>query len=160
MLRLPARALFEGTRGATLALNLGAPLAKEFTPAEIAGLLGAPGPDGDAGTAKGDAIGLSVPLDEPVAFIAAVTTVFARHPEVRAAYLGRLIVEGSQAPARLIVGVVGEGDLAEALQDASAAWDPGADPEGLADFVHIHPDENELATWLIDKGMAFYQASA
>jgi len=156
VLQLPVRALFEGTAGATLALNLGAPWAKEFTPEEIAGLLGRGGGAG----AGADAIALTVPQDEPVAFIAAVTTVFARHPEVRAAYLGRLEIVGVDQPARLIVGVEGDGDLAEALQDASAAWDPAGDPESLADFVGIQGDENPLAAWLVEQGLAFYKADA
>jgi hypothetical protein len=162
ILELPVRELFAGTEGATLALNLGAPWAKEFTPDEVASLLGAtgggPGGAGGGSGAGAGAIALTVPEDEPVAFIAAVTTVFARHPEVRAAYLGRLEIVGGEQPPRLIVGVEGEGDLMEALQDASAAWDPGDDPESLADFVRIEDGTNPLAAWLTGQGLAFYRA--
>jgi hypothetical protein len=95
VLRLPARTLFEGTRGSTLALNLGSPLAKKFTPGKITNLLG---------------------------------------------------------------GGEGEGDLKDAMYDASSASDAGDDSNSLVDFVVVTPDADGIASWLYKNGRKFYEA--
>ena len=157
ILRLPARDLFEGTRGATLALNLGAPLAKEFTPGEIANLLG-------GGEAAANALGnpsavvISLPEVEPLAYLAAATTVFSHHPEVRAAFLGWIHYPQAGTPPHLIVGVEGQGDLKDAMYDASSASDAEDDPNGLVDFVVVTPDADGIAGWLYKNGRKFYEA--
>ncbi len=159
ILHLPARALFAGTKGATLALNLGAPLAKEFTPGEIASILG-----GGEGKAAADALGapsavvISLPEVEPLAYLAAATTVFARYPEVRAAYLGWIHYPQAGTPPHLIIGVEGEGDLKDAMYDASSASDAGDDPNNLVDFVVVTPDSDGIAAWLYKNGRKFYEA--
>ncbi len=158
VLSLPARALFEGTRGSTLALNLGAPVAKEFTPAEISGLLSTGGADVASELGHPDAMALDLPEEDPLAFIASATSVFARHPEVRAAYLGRIHIPTAGTPPHLIVGVEGEGDLRDAMQDANAARESGDDPDGLVDFVAITLGADGVAGWLRDNGRRFYEA--
>jgi hypothetical protein len=157
ILHLPARQLFAGTRGATLALNLGAPLAKEFTPGEIASLLG-------GGEAAANALGnpsavvIGLPEVEPLAYLAAATTVFSRYPEVRAAYLGWIHYPEAGTPPHLIIGVEGEGDLKDAMYDASSASDAGDDPNSLVDFVVVTPDAEGIAAWLYKNGRKFYEA--
>lgn len=158
VLSMPARALFEGTPGATLALNLGAPLAKEFTPDEVKGLLG------EGGEAAAKALGnpgqvvIGHPEVEPLAYLAAVTTIFARHPEVRAAYLGWIHYPEAGTPPHLIIGVEGEGDLKDAMFDASAASGAGVDPDSLVDFVVIEPPGEGIPGWLWGNGRKFYEA--
>jgi hypothetical protein len=158
VLRMSARALFEGTPGATLALNLGAPLAKEFTPDEVAGLLGSrrPGAANAPGMSRQVAIGL--PEVEPLSYLAAATTIFARHPEVHAAYLGWFHDPEAGTPPHLIVGIAGEGDLKDAMFDASSAWNAGDDPESLVDFVVVTPGSDGIAGWLGSNGKKFYEA--
>jgi hypothetical protein len=158
ILRLPARTLFAGTRGATLALNLGAPLAKEFTPGEIASLLGGGGEATAHALGTPSQIVISLPEVEPLAYLAAATTVFVRHPEVRAAYLGWIHYPQAGTPPHLIVGVEGEGDLKDAMYDASSASDAGNDPNSLVDFVVVTPDSDGIAAWLVKNGRKFYEA--
>lgn len=159
ILHMPARALFEGTRGATLTLNLSSPVAKEFTPGEIAGLLG--GGDGEAAArtlGSPGAVVISLPEVEPLAYLAAATTVFARHHGVRAAYLGWIHYPQAGTPPHLIIGVEGEGDLKDAMYDASSASDAGGDPNSLVDFVAVTPDADGIAAWLYKNGRKFYEA--
>jgi hypothetical protein len=156
-LQMPVRALFAGTPGATLVLNLGAPWAKEFTPDEAKALLG-------GGQAAANAIGnpsavvISLPEVEPLAYLAAATTVFSRYPEVRAAYLGWILYPQAGTPPHLIIGVEGEGDLKDAMYDASSASDAGDDPNSLVDFVVVTPDADGVAAWLYENGRKFYEA--
>jgi hypothetical protein len=158
ILRLPARALFEGTAGATLALNLGAPLAKELTPDEVTNLLGGGGRA--AANALGDPtrVVIGLPEVEPFSYLAAATTTLARHPEVRTAYLGWIDYPEAGTPPHLIIGIEGEGDLKDAMFDASAASDARNDPESLVDFVVVTRDSEGIAAWLWNNGRKFYEA--
>ena len=81
-----------------------------------------------------------------------MTSVFAQHPEVRAAYLGRIHIPSAGTPPHLIIGVEGEGDLKDAMLDANAARDPGDDPDGLVDFVVVTQGSDGIAGWLRDNG--------
>ena len=158
VLRMPARALFEGTPGATLALNLGAPLAKEFTPDEVAGLVGRGGNAAANAVGKTRQVVIGLPEVEPLSYLAAATTIFARHPEVRTAYLGWIHDPEAGTPPHLIVGISGEGDLKDAMFDASNAWNAGDDPESLVDFVVVTPGSDGVAGWLESNGKKFYEA--
>jgi hypothetical protein len=158
VLSMPARALFEGTRGATLALNLGAPLAKEFTPDEITGLLSGGGEAAAAALGTPTRVVIGLPEVEPLAYLAAATTIFARRPEVRTAYLGWIHYPEAGTPPHLIIGVEGEGDLKDAMLDANAAWDPGDDLGSIVDFVVVTSRSEGIPGWLWNNGRKFYEA--
>jgi hypothetical protein len=158
VLRMPARALFEGTPGATLALNLGAPLAKELTPDEVRSLLGGGGQAAANALGNPSKVVIGLPEVEPLAYLAAATTIFARHPEVRTAYLGWIHYPDAGTPPHLIIGIEGEGDLKDAMFDASTAWDARDDPESLVDFVVVTPRSEGIGAWLWNRGKKFYEA--
>jgi hypothetical protein len=157
-LRMPVRALFAGTPGATLALNLGAPWAKEFTPDEVRSLLGGGGQAAANALGNPSAVVISLPEVEPLAYLAAATTILARHPEVRAAYLGWIHYPDAGTPPHLIIGVEGDGDLKDAMFDASAAREAGDDPNSLVDFISCTPGSEGIAGWLMSNGRKFYEA--
>lgn len=157
-LRMPVRALFEGTPGATLALNLGAPLAKEFTPDEVRSLLGGGGQAAANALGNPTQVAIGLPEIEPLAYLAAATTVLARHPEVRAAYLGWIHFPEAGTPPHLIIGVEGDGDLKDAMFDASSAREAADDPNSLVDFISVTPRSEGIGAWLMNNGRKFYEA--
>jgi hypothetical protein len=132
VLRMPARALFEGTPGATLA--------REFTPDEVAGLLGGGGQASAKALGNPSQIVIGLPEVEPFA------------------YLGWIHYPEAGTPPHLTIGVEGEGDLKEAMFDASAAWNAGDDPDSLVDYLVVTRGSEGVAAWLWHNGRKFYEA--
>jgi hypothetical protein len=149
---LPTRDLFLTTRGARLVLNWGAPWAKEFTPDEISHLLEHGHPGARLETEAPRQVMLGLPAVEPTALLAELTTVFSRHPEVSAAYLGWFHDPSTDVPPHAIIGVEGEGDPRLAVEDAIAAV-AGSDP---VDFVVASPEDDSVGGWLATQGQRFY----
>nr|MBA2817198.1 enhanced serine sensitivity protein SseB [Candidatus Pantoea persica] len=91
-LRLPVRTLFEMTRGETLFLNPKLPTGKEFSPAEIAYLLGE---EGDALSQQtvlegGHALLLSEVATPPAQMIDSLTQLFSKYKQVRRAFVASI----------------------------------------------------------------------
>ncbi len=159
-LAMPARALFALTRGNTLVLNPGSEFGKEFLPSEISSLLET-GLNAVPSVREVDAetpVQLSVPAEQPVAMVQALTRLMQRHAQVRAAYLClmRLPSPEDDEPS-IVVGLEGDGDVFPAIQEASAVLG-GITPPGTAvDFLEIKRGEAGIAEYMFASVRPFYE---
>lgn len=151
-LRLPARALFEMTRGARLTLNPGgADYGKEFPPHEVERLLrgedpAAPGID-PVTIQRETQVLLGQPAEYPHAFVQTLKQLFAGIPPVRAAYLAQCAYPDEPGDPHLLVGI-DAGDGYRAVMDqlgrhAGALRDTGR----VIDFVPMDA-ASPLASYL------------
>lgn len=154
-LSLPARSLFELTRGATLFLNPKSEHGKEFVPHEIEALLDT-GMNQKAETRvveKETQVMLGQPAQYPSAMIDALQQLLARHPGVKAAYLCLMHDPEVQDAPTLVVGFEGldlEGTMAEA---GSVVADTAPDGQAV-DFVVV--DGSGIGGYMKENG-AFYE---
>ncbi|MCG8394654.1 MAG: enhanced serine sensitivity protein SseB C-terminal domain-containing protein [Pseudomonadales bacterium] len=155
-LSLPARSLFEMTRGATLFLNPKSDYGKEFVPHEIEALL-------DTGmnqtaerrvVEKETRVMLGQPAAYPTAMVEALQQLLPAHPNVKAAYLCLMHDAESQEKPALVVGFEGD-NLEPAMREAGSVVADTA-PDGQAvDFVVV--DQSGIGEYLKESG-AFYEA--
>jgi hypothetical protein len=121
-LALPARALFELTRGATLFLNLRSEYGKEFLPQEIEALL-AEGVN-HLGTRhvieKATPVRIGQPREYPTALVDSLTQLLSRHPNVVAAYVALVQAAGVDEQPHLLVAIEAEGEVEKVMREAGA----------------------------------------
>ena len=98
---IAGRTLSEASRGAHFLLNPGSECGKELSADEIAGVLS---------HLKVPRVGVRPPKVHPKALADALSQLFARIPEVAAAYVVEIMVEGSDEPAHPLIGVDTKGD--------------------------------------------------
>ena len=162
-LALEGRELFALTRGASLVLNPMSEHGKEFYPDEVAALL-------DGGVAhlgrmldvpESRAIELDQPPDVPHDLIKALARFLPRHPAVRRAFLCRMKDPAAGDPAAgaapsLLVGLEGDGDLADVIRKAGAVAADTA-PAGMAVvFTAIHAGEKGPSEYMLAAVAPFY----
>jgi hypothetical protein len=163
-LAVPARALLEITRGATLVLNPNTAHAREFPPEDVASLLedALPHQPDPRRIAEGATVLLSEPEQTPVALIDALTLFFATRREVAAGYVLMLQEQrddGDDAEAHLVVGVAGEGNIAQVLREAGTVAADSAPPGQPVDLFLITPDDDELSRHFSEHVTPFYERS-
>lgn len=156
-LSIPARSLFEMTRGATLFLNPKSDHGKEFVPHEINALLET-GINQKADTRvveKETRVLLGQPAAYPTAMVEALKQLLPNHPNVKAAYLCLMHDPDSQDKPALVVGFEGE-LLEQAMREAGSVVVDTA-PEGQAvDFVVLDESGSGVGEYMKESG-AFYQ---
>ncbi|MCU5773957.1 enhanced serine sensitivity protein SseB [Erwiniaceae bacterium BAC15a-03b] len=118
---MPVRTLFEITLGETLFLNPKLPAGKEFSPSEIARLLGE---GGDALSQQtvlegGTPLLLSEIAEPPSQVIDSLTQLFAKHKQVRRAYVAH-IKESSDQPANLLIGIEADSNIDAIIRAAGS----------------------------------------
>ncbi len=155
-LSIPTRMLFQTAVGATFLLNPGAPWGKEFSPEEVTRLLESGGTGREVEVDAPREVRLGLPSVEPTALLAALTTVFTRHPEVSEAFLGMIQYTDDESGPHLIVGLDGDGDLVEAIRDAGAAANGILGRGEMADFARIKRGDEGISDFLTSNGQRFY----
>ncbi len=120
-LRLPARTLFEMTLGETLFLNPKLPAGKEFSPGEIAHLIGEEGSALSQQTVleSGDALLLSEVAEPPAQMIDSLTQLFAKYKQVRRAWIASIREDATQEP-NLLIGIEADSHISEIIQAAGS----------------------------------------
>src|SRR4029077_11304866 len=110
---LPARTFFEITRGAELILNPRSEFGKEFRAAEVEALLteGVNQVATPMVAEKATEVLLGQPANYPHALVASLTTLLAKHSNVRAAYLALMHNTSRDEKPHLIVGIEADGDF-------------------------------------------------
>jgi len=158
-----ARELFDSTRGNSFVLNPGQPLAKEFTPEEITGMLeGRPEPDIterqlDAGTE----VHIGQPADYPVDMVDALTRLFSRHGIVRRAYLAQLLVpEKETEQLSLLVALDIDGEPEKTYRDMEIVIADTAPPGRPVDITLLTGGDNFVDNYFQTADVApFYERS-
>lgn len=140
-LSVNGRALFELTRGAAVILNPASEYGRELTSDQIGQLLGAPAANRPPRTIVGEA-------DPPMPLVEMLTAIFARHPEVSAAWMIQATFADRALMPHPVVGVETGGGmkaLAEEIGNAAGEHLPGlvfdlqqvirGNPQGLAEAM-------------------------
>ncbi|MFS2222054.1 enhanced serine sensitivity protein SseB [Pantoea sp. B65] len=118
---MPVRTLFEMTLGETLFLNPKLPVGKEFSPREISQLLGE---GGDALSQQtvlegGTPLLLSEIAEPPAQVIASLSQLFAKHKQVRRAYIAHIKESADQA-ANLLIGIEADSNIDAIIRAAGS----------------------------------------
>ncbi len=156
-LEIPARALFEMTLGEDLVLNPGSEYGKDLMPAELESLLsGSSDHAVERVLAQSSEISIGQPEHYPAKLVDSLTTLFSKHDNIAAAYLGLIHDPEHDEQPNLIIGLQGEGDLQAVIQEAGAvAWDT-TDDEEVVDFIIIEKGDEGIAEYFLNETEAFY----
>ncbi|NIF21007.1 MULTISPECIES: enhanced serine sensitivity protein SseB [Pantoea] len=157
-LRLPVRTLFEMTQGQALFLNPKLPVGKEFSPGEIAHLLGEEGSALSQQTVLegGQALLLSEVAEPPAQMIDSLTQLFSKYKQVRRAFVAS-IRESADQPANLLIGIEADSDIDAIIQAAgSVATDTLAEDEPI-DLCEIRLDDKGVSHFFTAHLTPFYE---
>lgn len=160
-LQLPARSLFELTKGATLALNPGLPYGKEFFPNEIEALLtsGVTHLPEQRVTQRETTVLLGQPQEYPSAMVSALTTLFAKRSQVKTAFLLLMHDPSVDEKPHLVVGVLADGDVERLFREVgSVAADTSPAGEAV-DLYRVERGDTGLSEHFFNNVKPFYQQS-
>jgi len=155
---MPVRTLFEMTLGKTLFLNPKLPEGKEFSPREIADLLGEQGSALSEQTVLegGTALLLSEIAEPPAQMIDSLTQLFAKHKSVRRAWVAH-IRESADQPANLLIGIEADGDVDAIIQAAgSVATDTMLEDEPI-DICQVVAEDKGISHFFTAHLKPFYE---
>lgn len=160
--QLPARSLFEAARGATLVLNPRSPFGKEFVPAEVERLLRGelPAHREHHVVQAPRRVVVGQPLHYPDALVQALNTLFAKLPQVRAAWLALMSGATEDGRPRLLVGVdlEGDGDAERVLAQAGGVGADALGPGEELDVVRVRAgDAGGVSAYLLKETQPFYR---
>lgn len=160
-LRLNAREFFELTSGAHVIFNPNCDYGKEFFPQEIAGLLDGSiyTPSKTATTQQGTRVLLGQPKIYPTELVKALSKLFARHRNVKAAYLAHYSNPDSGEPPHTLIGLDVEGESQAMFGEAAMVARAVLPPSELVDFTKVQSPEAGVSRYLVRETKPFYQRS-
>ncbi len=165
-LLLPARSLFELTKGATLVLNPYSLYGKEFPPPEVEALLigGSNRLPEQRITQKDTQVLLGQPKEYPSRMVDALTTFFSGRGHVKAAYLALMQDPSRDEKPHLVLGILmddGEAHFDETLfrEAGNVAADTVSAGE-IVDLYRINEDDGQgLSGYFLKSVKPFYEAT-
>ncbi|MDJ0024478.1 MULTISPECIES: enhanced serine sensitivity protein SseB [Pantoea] len=157
-LRLPARTLFEMTLGEALFLNPKLPAGKEFTPGEIAHLLGEEGSALSQQTVLegGHALLLSEVAEPPAQMIDSLTQLFVKYKQVRRAYIASLRESVNEAP-NLLIGIEADSDIDEIIQAAGSVATDTLTDDAPVDICEVDAGQHGVSHFFTAHITPFYE---
>jgi hypothetical protein len=158
VLELKGEDLLNMTKGATLILNPYSDYGKELLPAEIDQML-----NGTILTAshqkitieKETSVQLGQPANYPTEIVNALSGLFSRHPNVKAAYLGWIFNPSSGQPAHYIFAIDGNGDLQSVTDEAGFIAQQYLKPEEIVDFLRLN-NKGGINDYFLKETKPFY----
>jgi hypothetical protein len=161
-LGLPARELFEHTRGSTLVLNPNHKYGKQFSPQDIDAML-AGGIPSSAQMRPGQDetdVTISQPEKYPTRMVDALITFFAKRGQVKAAFLAQLKYHPSTGKkSRLIVGIHTEGDFDRLATEVAAVIADTGPRDELLNLYRVAPGDEGIAAAFFEHFKPFYENS-
>jgi len=156
---LPARTLFEVTRGTALVLNPRSDYGKEFLPSEVDCLLRTRLPfEPETRTVmKATKLLLGQPKEYPAALVSSLTSLLSSHSNVRAAYLALMHEPSIDARPHLVIGIEADGDPARAIREAGAVAREFSKQGEPIDFFAVERDKGVLDRYLVEDTKPFYE---
>jgi len=157
-MELPAKALFEMTKGADLVLNPSLEYGKEFFADEIEALLS----DGvnrvaeQRTTKKSTQVLLGQPAKYPKKMVDALVSLFSRRGNVKAAYLVLMHDPSHDDKPHLVVGVDADNGIEAIIHEAgtvAADTSPGGQS---VDLYRVKPGDDGLSQYFIQEVTPFY----
>ena len=158
-LALPARTFFQITRGAELILNPRSEFGKEFTPDEVEALLteGVNKVATPMVAEKATEVLLGQPANYPRAMVASLTTLLAKHSNVKAAYLAQMYIRSHDEKPHLMVGIEADGDFENVIREAGTVAADTA-PEGEpVDLIRVIRGESGIGRYFLEEVKPFYE---
>jgi hypothetical protein len=160
-LHISTHALFSMTKGAHLVLNPKWDWGKEFVPEEIEHLLewALSGVTTERRVEEDTSVMLGQPTEQPAKMMDSLSQLFAKHPQVKRAFLA-LMHDPSQSEApSLIVGIETEGSVDQIIREAAHVASDTA-PKGVAvDLCRVSEDEQGLSQYFLNETKPFYEKS-
>jgi len=156
---LPARTFFEITRGAELILNPRSEYGKEFTRTEVEALLseGVSRLPEQRVVEKDTQVLLGQPSNYPTAMVASLTTLLAKHSNVKAAYLALMHDVSMDDKPHLIVGIEAEGDFENVIREAGTVAADTAPKGEPVDLIRLIRGEPGLGQYFLEEVKPFYE---
>ncbi|WP_147199199.1 enhanced serine sensitivity protein SseB [Pantoea sp. CCBC3-3-1] len=155
---MPVHTLFSLTQGETLFLNPKLPAGKEFSPREITSLLGEGGNalSQQSVLEGGTSLLLSEIAEPPEQVIASLTQLFAKHKQVRRAWVAH-IKEAPEDRPNLLIGIEADSDIENIIQAAgSVATDTLLDDEPV-DICEVIEGEKGISHFFMAHITPFYE---
>ncbi|WP_034916381.1 enhanced serine sensitivity protein SseB [Erwinia sp. 9145] len=155
---MPVKTLFEMTLGETLFLNPRLPSGKEFTPREIASLLGEGGNALSQQTVieGGTSLLLSEIAEPPAQTIASLTQLFAKYKQVRRAYIAHIKEAADDRP-NLLIGIEADSNIDAIIQAAGdVATDTLLEDEPV-DICQVVENEKGISHFFTAHITPFYE---
>ena len=158
-LEIPARTLFEMTRGAFLVLNPESSHGKEFAPGEIEALLA----DGvnyqleQRVTQEETQVLLGQPADYPDKLVDSLRALFEKQEKVKAAYLALMHDPSVDERPHLIIGIEADGEVEPVIREAGvvvADLAPGGEP---IDLMAVRRGDTGLSEYFVEEVKPFYE---
>jgi hypothetical protein len=158
-LEIPARSLFDLTKGKTLMLNPKSPYGKEFFPNEIAAMLSYGVnrlPERRVTTAPTTVL-LGQPKDYPSKMVESLTTLFAKRRDVKAAYLVQMHDPSRDAVPHIVVGIEAGGNFDEVAREAGTVAADCSPSGAPVDLIRVMPKDKGLSEHMLNKVKPFYE---
>jgi hypothetical protein len=158
-LSLPARSLFELTKGATLMLNPKSDYGKEFFPQEIEALLseGLNRVPEQRVTKKETKVLLGQPAKFPTEMVNALTSFFSRNAKVKAAYLALMHDTSVTEKPSLVIGISAEGNVEQIVKEAGVVAGDTAPPGEAVDIMVVTDGATGLSDYFRRSVSPFYE---
>ena len=160
-LQFNAHNFFEITRGANVALNPSLDYGKEFTPAEIEGMLdGSIFHAGQGYTVQEDAqVLIGQPSEYPTELVRTLCRLFAKHPNIRAAYLANFFNPERDEQPHTLIGIDADGDWDSMIGDAGMVVKETMPKNEIVDFVRVSADDTGVSGYLVNETEPFFKNS-
>jgi hypothetical protein len=159
-LRVPGEGFFRMTQGAECVLNPFSGFGKLLVAPEIEDLLSGrifAQPTGEEGEAPQGPQAHLVPLaDVPEEFAAALREFCGRHAHIEAAYLAGVVIEGDEAPSRLLLAFNVDDENMDFLQELGPVVQAHLQQDAI-DVARLSPDPNEPLTQFFSQQEAVYR---
>jgi hypothetical protein len=156
---LAARTFFEITRGAELILNPRSEYGKEFTPTEVEAILseGVSQLPEQRVVEKDTHVLLGQPANYPTEMVASLSTLLAKHSNVKAAYLALMHDVSRDETPHLIIGIEAEGDFENVIREAGTVAGDTAPKGEPVDLIRVIRGESGLGQYFIEEVKPFYE---
>jgi hypothetical protein len=156
---LPARSLFEMTKGSSLVLNPKLQFGKEFFANEIEALItnGVNRLPEVRVTQKATEVLLGQPAIYPSKMIDSLTALLSKHSNVKAAYLTLMHDPSQSEKPHLVVGIEAEGDIELVIREAGVVAGDTATNGEPVDLIRVEQGDRGLSEYFVRDVKPFYE---
>jgi hypothetical protein len=156
---LPARSLFEMTKGASLVINPKSSYGKEFFPNEVDALLsqGVNRLPEQRVTQKATKVLLGQPANYPAKMVDSLTAFFSKRSNVKSAYLALMHDPSQDEKPHLVVGIEVDGNIDQVIQEAGVVAGDSAPHGEPVDLVRIENGDQGLSEYFLREVKPFYE---
>jgi hypothetical protein len=156
---LPARSLFEMTKGSSLVLNPKSIYGKEFFANEIEALLseGVNRLPERRVTQKATKVYLSQPANYPSKMVDSLTALLSKRSNVKAAYLALMHDPSQDEKPYLVVGIEADGEIEQVIREAGVVAGDSAPNGEPVDLIRVERGDHGLSEYFVHNVKPFYE---